>query len=225
MIKSFSLNQIKSIIQTSNIPTGNQLLDARYESHNTQFGHHWPYYRILYQLAKLAIPTLSSDGIELPSVIVELGGWQGTAAAHLAGGNPDAMVITVDHLSDPGDDKNRIKMKEAEDQFNNLLFMQGWTWDVCPKIKLIASQGIDILFIDSWHDYDHAMRDWNDYKPLLNSPSLIICDDIIGGYGPVISGMEDFWVDIMKDCDNEGFLDTDIHPGSAMGFLKYDKKT
>lgn len=222
MLRNFGLNQIKRIISTSTgLPTGDKYIDDRYELHNTKFGHHWPYYRVFYQLAKLSLPTISDNGIQLQGSIVELGGWQGTAAAHFASGNPEATVITIDHHGDPGDEEHRTLMLDAANRYPNLKYLQGWTWDKLDEVKELSPIGIDILFVDSWHDYEHAMRDWNDYKNLLASPALIICDDIISGYGPVISGMEDFWYDIMRDCNQEGFLDTNIHPGSAMGFLKW----
>lgn len=75
---------------------------------------------------------------------------------------------------------------------------------------------IDILFIDSWHQYEYAVRDWNDYSPLLSSPALVICDDIIGGYGAVIAGMLDFW----HELPGEKFLENRVHVGYPMGFVK-----
>ena len=110
-------------------------------------------------------------------------------------------------------------MEQASNRYGNLVYLQGWTWDMQPAIAKL-NKPIDILFIDSWHDYEHAMRDWKDYEPLLADTSLIICDDIIGGYGAVISGMMDFW----DDLPGEKYLDmNNLHPGSNMGFIKYVK--
>jgi hypothetical protein len=83
---------------------------------------------------------------------------------------------------------------------------------------LYFSKKIDILFIDSWHHYEYAMMDWKAYGPLISSPGLIICDDIIDGeekYAP-ISGMIRFW----EQMPEPKFLNANLHPGSNMGFVK-----
>jgi len=98
------------------------------------------------------------------------GSWQGTSAAHFAGGNPDTLVITVDHHTDPGDDLNRIKTVEAANQFPNMKYCKGWTCNeiyeeekdshsikgenAYPKVlKELDGRKIDVVFIDSWHGY------------------------------------------------------------------------
>jgi predicted O-methyltransferase YrrM len=208
-MNTFTLNDIILLVKTfSEAPTRDDFIDKRYDLHKEKFGSYLRYYRLFYHLAKWLEPEL----------VVELGGWQGTAAAHFASGYSKAQVITIDHLSDPGDDLNKIKMLEATAQYPNLIYLQGWTWDM---YQVVAAQNrpIDLLFIDSWHDYEHAMRDWNDYKPLLASPALVICDDIIGGYGAVISGMLDFW----NDLPGEKWLEpATLNPGYPMGFMRYE---
>ncbi len=125
-------------------------------------------------------------------------------------------------------------MLEAEAQYSNLHYIQGWTNshlakrelgkhslgdapDAFPRV-INYYEEIDIIFIDSWHQYDEAMSDWNVYSILLSSPSLVICDDIIGGDGPAIGGMLDFW----NELPGEKFLNDTLHPGYPMGFLKYE---
>lgn len=208
-MKNFILNDIKEIINQSLSygSTGDRFIDNRYNLHKEKFDHYWPYYRTFWHLTK----KLS------PSLVVELGGWQGTAAAHFAGGNRKSTVVTIDHHGDPGDEEHKILMRSAESHYKNLHYIQGWTWNVVDRVKEYGS--IDILFIDSWHQYEYAMRDWELYFPLLSNVSLIICDDIIGGDGPVISGMLDFW----EELPGEKFLENRIHPGVPMGFIRYDK--
>jgi hypothetical protein len=109
-------------------------------------------------------------------------------------------------------------MLEVAQHYVNMFYFQGWTWDKVPEVRALGKK-IDILFIDSWHQYEYAMRDWNDYKPLLNIPALVICDDIMGGDGPVIAGMLDFWNEI--SAGYEAFLDATGHPGVPQGFLKW----
>ena len=209
-MKDFTLDAVISLVKSfPEVPTGDDFIDKRYDLHKEKFGSYLRYYRLFYHLAKWLEPDL----------IVELGGWQGTAAAHFAAGYPEGMVITIDHLSDPGDDLNKIKMLEATNQYPNLFYLQGWTWDMRQSVEILGMTNIDILFIDSWHDYEHAMRDWNDYSSLLASPSLVICDDIIGGYGAVISGMLDFW----NDLPGEKWLEpATLNPGYPMGFMRYE---
>lgn len=204
-MKSFTLAQIQRLINSSVIeqPTGISFLDNRYNAGPQQL-----YYRFFYRLVQWLQPGL----------IVELGGWQGTAAAHFAAGWPEATVITIDHHTDPGDDLNREKMLEAAGEYKNLVYLRGWTWDVVDYVRSF-NQKIDILFIDSWHQYSYAMRDWNDYSPLLASPALVICDDITTDRGPVIDRMDQFW----EELPGQKLLDKNrLHPNFPVGLLKYE---
>jgi predicted O-methyltransferase YrrM len=209
-VRDFSLDEIKRIVSPEGfeIPTGDKFIDQRYEQHNTKFGHYEPYYRLFYDLTKYLEPDLT----------VELGTWQATASAHFASGWPNGAVITIDHHSDPGDEKNKELTLEAVNQYDNLIYLQGWTWD---RINIVRNFGqpIDILFIDSWHQYEYAMKDWNLYSPLLADNALVICDDILKGDGPTIGGMDRFW----NELPGEKFLDETLRNGIPMGFLKWTK--
>lgn len=210
------------------LPTGNDFLDSRYEWQRTSNGAEWPYYRFFYHLAKLLQPALT----------VELGGYQGTAAAHCAAGWPSGDVVTIDHHTDPGDEVNQAKMLQACAEFGNIVYLQGWTNSEAAAreygqhglgtvgsvytdiVKLTVDQGrrIDILFIDSWHTYENAILDWQSYKPFMASPALVICDDIQDGgdeFSP-ISGMLRFW----NEMPEPKFLNANLHPGTNMGFVR-----
>ncbi len=206
------------------LPTNDDFLDNRYQWQMTTNAVEWSYYRFFYHLSRKLKPKL----------VVELGGYQGTAAAHFAKGYPSGTVITIDHHSDPGDDNNEYAMRQAVDECVNLTYLQGWTNDelaksqvgqhtiadrlsVLPKVKQF-SQTIDILFIDSWHVYEYAKSDWEAYKPLLNSPALVICDDIQDGEiaGAPISGMMRFW----NEMPEPKFLNGNLHPNTMLGFVK-----
>jgi predicted O-methyltransferase YrrM len=205
-MKNFTLAQLQRLINSPEIeqPTGDSFLDNRYSPEPRL------YYRFFYHLAKLL----------QPGFIVELGGWQGTAAAHFAAGHPKATVITIDHHGDPGDEVHREKMIEASGQYKNLIYLRGWTWDVVDYVRSFE-KGIDLLFIDSWHDYEHAMKDWQAYSPLLSSPALVICDDITGDRGPVIDRMDLFW----EELPGQKYLDVGrLHPNFPMGLLRYQKE-
>jgi hypothetical protein len=60
--------------------------------------------------------------------------------------------------------------------FPNFVYLRGWTWDKLSEVKKYGK--IDILYIDSWHEYDYFARDWNDYAPLLSEESILLVDDL-----------------------------------------------
>lgn len=210
-------------------PSGDYLLDSRYDWQKNQNGVEWPYYRFFHFLSRLYEPKM----------VLEIGSYQGTAAAHFAAGNPEATVITVDHHSDPGDEENALKVLEVLDEYSNIIFYRGWSTpklaatqkgkhalgdvkDVYQNIvdsTLYHGTKIDILFIDGWHHYEWARLDWETYSPLLNEPALVICDDIQEGGGEFdpIQGMLKFW----DELPEPKFLNANLHPGTNMGFLKY----
>lgn len=189
-MKDFDFQNIEIMAARYNpvLKTGDEFLDGRYKWQAVSNGTEWPYYRFFYHLS----------GLLRPQLIVELGGFQGTAAAHFAAGWPPATVITIDHHTDPGDEENKAKMEQAVDRYPNLRYIQGWTTDKEAQAQrgyhslgdassayidvVHTNQKIDILFIDSWHVYEHAILDWDAYAPLLNSPALVICDDISDVY-------------------------------------------
>lgn len=224
-MKDFDLYDIEFIATRFRpLPLYDNFLNNRYEWQKVSNGQEWPYYRFFYHLAKRLKPGLT----------VELGGYQGTAAAHLAAGWPQGTVATIDHHTDQGDQENQAKMLQSCDIYPNLMYIQGWTNpelaasqfgqhslgnapDALPHIVGI-NKPIDILFIDSWHTYQNAMIDFSTYRELLNSPALVICDDIQDGgdeFSP-ISGMLRFW----RELPEPKFLNANLHPGTNMGFVK-----
>jgi predicted O-methyltransferase YrrM len=228
-MKDFDLEILEQMARRFNpLPTNNEFLDARYNWQKNENGSEWPYYRFFYHLSKML----------QPKIVLELGGFQGTGAAHFAAGWPSAKVISIDHHSDTGDELNQDKMLEACANYPNLVYLQGWTTSEAAKKNiglhalgdkksvyedvinhtLYHNNMVDILFIDSWHHYEYAMEDWNVYAPLLGFPSLVICDDIIDGDNPQapIYGMIEFW----EQMPSTKFLNANLHPGSNMGFVK-----
>ena len=183
-----------------------------------------PYYSFFYKLSQYL----------KPKVVVELGGWRGDSAVHFARGT-EGTVITIDHHTDPDDAIHDKAMLEAVENCPNLYFIRGWTVDSVAKeqkgkhalgdsgsafpevLKILDGRKIDLLFIDSWHQYDYAKIDWEAYSPLLSKEALVICDDIIGGHGPAIGGMRDFW----DELPGEKELIDGIHISYPMGFLHH----
>ena len=203
---NFTLTQIKTLIEQSLLeaPTGNPWLDARYDEQVGIIGHTNPYYRLFYLIAQ----TLK------PALVVELGSWQATAAAHFALGNPEGFVSTIDIHKD--DLAAQVRTQEAAATIENLAYINKWTWDAVEDIRAL-DMPIDILFIDAWHDYKFARREWDLYLPLLSTPALVICDDITAAYN--FEGMIQFW----DELPGEKFLDHRVHPGVPMGFLHFER--
>jgi predicted O-methyltransferase YrrM len=209
---NFNLHAVRDLVMDYDPerPTGDPFLDARYEAHRAKFGHPMPYWRLFYHLCAMLKPAFS----------VELGAWQATNAAHMAAGYPYGDVVTIDHHGDPGDELNKPLAQEADDRYPNLHYLQGWTWDVVGNVSAWA-MGIDLLFIDSWHHYDKAMQDWDAYRPLLSSPALVVCDDIVNSE-PTLHRMVEFWEEISRG--RQAFLvsGNEIHHGYPMGFIRYE---
>jgi len=185
------IERVKGIIRTFDRgPTGDPFLDGRYEWQRETYNESL-YYRLFYRLAE-----------ELkPRMVLELGAWRGTGAAHWA--PHSGSVVTIDHHTDPGDDENKRWCLEAMQHYPNLFYVQGWTWDVRQEVYDLGKY-IDVLFIDSWHHYDRAMRDWDTYKDMLRPEgALVICDDI-WDVEPTLHDMVKFWKEI--SAGRERFL-------------------
>lgn len=202
-MKDFTLDDIKRLIEQSLLeqPTGDDWLDSRYNEQVHYIGHTNPYYRLFWLIARELKPALS----------VELGSWQATASSHLALGNPAGQVITVDIHKD--DLAAKIRTQEAANRIPNLTYLNAWTWDAAPQIP----SGIELLFIDAWHDYQYAKREWNLYFPKLADLALVICDDITVDYN--FEGMNQFW----EEMPEPKFLDSRPHPGIPVGFIKFSR--
>lgn len=204
---NFDLLDVRNLATTFDPkePTGDSFLDARYNWRMETFGHPSPYYRLFYRLGKLL----------KPSMVVELGAWKGIGAAHWA---PHAgTVVTIDHHTDPGDEENEQWCRETAQHYPNLFYFKGWTWDVVEDVRNLGKY-IRVLFIDSWHHYDKAMRDWNAYEPLLDPEgALVICDDIVNAE-PTLHRMTDFWRDISEGRERFLIEGLNVYP---MGFFKH----
>jgi len=229
-LRPFDIRDLEYMAARFNpLPLRDKFLNERYEWQKNGNGVEWPYYRFFYHLTKML----------QPDFVVELGAYQGTGAAHLAAGWPKGIVATIDHHTDPGDEENKYKTQMACLEYPNIHYVRGWSNpelaarefgkhelgnapDAFFTVKGFNKK-IDILFIDSWHTYENALMDWGTYKPLFNSPALVICDDIQEGEtdGSPVSGMMHFW----RELPEPKFLNGNLHPGTQVGFLKYNDNT
>lgn len=220
-MRNFDLEEVKEICDNAKLPTGDKFIDGRLEEYGKKYNGDHVYYAALRDIAARFTPDF----------VLELGSWQGTSAACLCSGSPRSIVFTVDHHTDPGDEENRRRVLEACGKYPGMGYIQGWTntdtWQEqkrgrCAYTDVInyrRNRKIDILFVDSWHRADMAMRDWRDYSPMLADNALVICDDIVGGNSATISGMEEFF----GSLPGEKFKDGRIHAGYSVGFVKFQR--
>ncbi len=219
----FTIPKIKKlIVQSLRMgDIGHTLMDNAYNSYTQLVAHSNPYYKLFYLLSKEF----------KPGFVVELGSYRATAAGHFAVGHPQSVVVTIDiHKDMPQQLPDRKACIEAVRVIPNLFFINKWTIPAPAKIyggqdalsDVVAyNRPIDILFIDAWHTEEYVKQEWELYSPLLADEALVICDDLgDGSYGPFV-GMEDWW----SSFKYQKFIDTAIHPGIQMGFMRFTRKT
>lgn len=116
-----------------------------------------------------------------PEIIVELGTSTGNSASRFAFGNPQAKVITIDIAPDG----------RAQEMLKNFDNIDLWIGDDNSKetIKKVSGLGaIDILFIDTIHNFNQAWAEYCNYSPFVKKGGIILYDDIL-----LDDDMERFW--------------------------------
>jgi predicted O-methyltransferase YrrM len=189
--------------------TGDPWLDNRIQEDIPVIGHTQEYYVLFHMIAKRFLPGLT----------VELGSYWATAASAFASPSLNNRVITIDIHRE--DQRARQKSVEAAAHYPNLTYLNGWTWDqwVVDEVKN-TGRPIDILFIDAWHWYEHAIREWNLYSPILADEALVICDDIFDAAGTTVD-MSKFWEEVSSPY--ERFVNTGLHAWIPMGFIHFKR--
>lgn len=198
-----TIQRIRQLIDglTPNYKTGNAFVDGLYQESIDIVGHPNPYYTLFYQIALETKPRL----------VVELGSWRGFAAAHFAAGGAQ-HVITIDiHREDKFAQQRCIEVART---IPAVEYLHGWTWDTHVLSRIHDCAPIDILYIDAWHEYQYAMKEWDIYKHVLQDDALVICDDIFDAPGATVD-MVRFWDELPLANKH---LDDTIHPGIPMGF-------
>ncbi len=117
------------------------------------------YNRFLYELAKNV----------QPSIIVETGTDRGRSAVHFAAGCPQAQVITIDI------DQN-CSNEVRSFGFKNIVAITSDSLEFTKQLYRYPI--IDILFIDSLHNFHQTYREYEHYRPYVREGGLIIFDDI-----------------------------------------------
>lgn len=207
----FHLSEVEALVPLAmqEPPTGDAWLDARFVDDMQIIGHTQPYYRLFWLIARAFKPKFT----------VELGTYRAVAAGHLAVGNPDGVVYAIDWHRDSVDKAHQVCAIAMGEHYSNLSYLNGCSWDDDILRQVAEMAPIDILFIDAWHWYEHAIHEWNLYSPLLADEALIICDDIRDAPGATVD-MIKFWDEASAGYDK--FLNVDLHPYNIpMGFFKF----
>lgn len=184
--------------------TGDVYLDDALKDYANLVGHDNPYYKLFWMLSREY----------QPDNVVELGSYRGNGAASFASGGIMSVVATIDIHREDKDAQSRCKT--MADHYHNLFYINAWTWDAVPQVQRSFSP-INVLYIDAWHEYEYATREWKLYRPLLADEALVICDDIFDADGATVD-MERFWSELEGEWK---FLDTDVHSGIPMGFMRW----
>ena len=221
-MRDFTLAEIKAICDAATLPLGVPFIDSRLDEYAIKYNGNYPYYSAFRDLVKAL----------KPSVVLEVGTWEGTSAAAFAAGDPDCQVITIDHHSDPGDDFNQKRTLEAHKEYPNISYFQGCSTElvlaekpgsnfVLPDIlEFLNGRTIDVTYIDGWHMANMAKADFDTYLPYMSPNGLVIWDDIYGGDCATIGGMLDLW----NSLPYEKWLCSSLHGGYPQGFMKLGGK-
>ncbi len=154
-----------------------------------------PYYRFLKVLAQNIHPKLS----------VELGVCGGGGSLHLAMGWFEGQVIGIDNQDD-----HRENIDYILNKYRNFNYRIGDSVDLSHEIKQHFGQ-VDILFIDTIHEYQRTWNEYNAWKPYLSDNAVVCFDDL---FRP---GMGDFWDELEGNKLRLDFLHDGAENGGGFG--------
>jgi predicted O-methyltransferase YrrM len=104
-----------------------------------------------------------------PAIAFEIGTCEGKSAAHLAAGNPEGVVITLD-------------IKPQAKSLADALLLPNLVSVTCDSMAgpqlLRWMPSIDLLFIDGDHTLPQAYGEYELYRPFVKDGGLIFFDDI-----------------------------------------------
>jgi len=214
----FDMDRVKELVEVAltEPSTGDAWLDARYQEDVPIIGHTNPYYKFFYLVAREFKPSFS----------VELGTYRGVAAGHLGVGNPDGVVYTIDWHRDSVDKVHQKCAIAMDGHYSNVHYLNGCSWDDAMVFQVAAMADvcpIDILFIDAWHWYEHAIREWNLYRPLLADEALVVCDDIFDNPTST-KDMAKFWGEVRDGYENFEHVGMLHQYHIPMGFVRFIRK-
>jgi len=107
---------------------------------------------------------------------VECGVYMGTATEHMILSSPDSLVIGIDRNFHPA------YINVFDRHPGNVVFICADTTDlaVVDRVsEILGGRSVDMLFIDSTHDYDTPKKEFELYSQFLSEEALVCCDDIL----------------------------------------------
>jgi predicted O-methyltransferase YrrM len=113
-----------------------------------------------------------------PALMVETGTDRGRSCAHMALGNPQGQVVTID--IDPACSEQALGL-----ELPNVAALTG---DSLGLLGLFDPGSINLLFLDSLHTYEHTKAEWEAFRSKLCPGALVLIDDIA-----LDEGMRQFW--------------------------------
>ena len=115
------------------------------------------------------------------------------------------------------------KNEEGFKKYPRINRIQGDSLDeeVVKKITSSFDRDIDLLYIDSLHEYEHTKENINIYTDKLN-PSYVILDDI-----RQCDGMKRLWNELEEKFEDNAFDVSDIsrRKGAGFGIIRRQKET
>jgi predicted O-methyltransferase YrrM len=158
-----------------------------------------PYYSFLYLVSREF----------KPKVTVEIGTSWGFGATHLALGNPEGRVYTIEINQEFSD---IFKSSAYYQEINNVEIIQDNSSNAVHRFE---NDSIDLLFIDGNHAYEVAKEDYDNYFPKVKEGGIILIDDI-----DFTDGMRRFWEEIKEDKFDVNYIRPiyTIRPGQGVGF-------
>lgn len=139
-----------------------------------------------------------------PKVVVELGTFEGGSAVHILNGlPPDSIFVTVDKT------KNHSKLQEvSDDRFKTIIGD-----DLSDTVFNQIPDGIDILFVDSDHNFTQVTRELDLYSKKFSDTCYVVLDDIH------LPAMQGFWSEITRTK-----YDLSEWHGSGFGLVIWEKE-
>jgi predicted O-methyltransferase YrrM len=147
-----------------------------------------------------------------PKVSVILGVCGGGDSYHLCKGNNEGIVVGVDIARD-----HQEQMLFIEDRCLGFRFWLGDSVKSAPKIYEEYGP-IDFLFIDTVHEEDATISEWNAWLPYLSKNAIICFDDL---FRP---GMQEAWDKLPEPKIRMDWLHDGTYPhGGGFGVLIYSE--
>lgn len=114
--------------------------------------------------------------IKRPRRVVELGTGDGFTASEVMGILPQGSTYTTINWPNPPSGDNPWRYLEQWQRDQRLIVISGDTRD--PWVSSRVQDGIDLLYIDSTHEYECIKEEWKIYSKKLVHGATVVVDDL-----------------------------------------------